>query len=281
MAVDLSLSRQQTRMHRQLLSRHKQTMKRVTPSVDCRPDSGVLAHWQRLHRSRQANRSKMNQRMEVSRQNSKLVKRLSEIATKPTGQFQQLAPSSRARFVNVGRKLARERISKENQLFAQRLISKESTYNRRKWAVEFKQHKKLGARISRSDLHGLKRRASCKASPVHKPSNSSSRPKGYSGERFKKKPLLRHAGMAAMTSSVSHARIKEEKWRESRGGEQRAPTPLPSPPGTQATTTTTRKESFFYRNNHKNNHKKKNNTNPIHNAQQLSRQPPSSSSKNS
>eukprot|EP00469_Lotharella_globosa_P013828 CAMPEP_0167826260 /NCGR_PEP_ID=MMETSP0112_2-20121227/9910_1 /TAXON_ID=91324 /ORGANISM="Lotharella globosa, Strain CCCM811" /LENGTH=297 /DNA_ID=CAMNT_0007728633 /DNA_START=11 /DNA_END=904 /DNA_ORIENTATION=+ len=168
--VDLSMSKREIQDRRLLMKKHYDNMSKIKPTLNTR-DGEFHKRWTKFRKYAKMNKAKLVRGQEIRRANAQLIEKITDIATKPSGQYSQEYPSKQRMFMTIlaehGRKMRQEKITKENQLLAERLLSKSSSYDRREWEKDWKRHDHVLAHLSKSSQMGItgspKSRASSRA----------------------------------------------------------------------------------------------------------------------
>jgi len=167
--VDLSMSKREIHNRQLLMAKHYDNMSKIKPTLNTR-DQKFHKRWSKFRKYAKMNKAKLVRGQQIRRANAQLIEKITSIATKPSGQFHQEYPSKQRMFMTIlsehGRKMRQEKIAKENQMLAERLLSKVSSYDRKEWEKDWKRHDHVLAHLSKSSQMGLP------GSPPHSRSNS-------------------------------------------------------------------------------------------------------------
>lgn len=218
--VDLSLSKREMHARNLLMAKHYENMRNIQPTINSRPNPREQRRFQNFHKYKKFNSAKLNRGMEIKRANTQLIQKITEIATHASGKFHQKYPSKQRMFMTIlaehDRKLRQEKITKENQKLARRLLDKHSSYDQKKWAKDWEKHEKKVSHFSKAQQMGICR---SRASSTTKSRSPSIRKMSTKSKSRKGSERLQKAGIEAM-KNVTEPVLTEEDGDEALGEEK-------------------------------------------------------------
>mmetsp|Transcript_17407 Transcript_17407/g.27813 ORF Transcript_17407/g.27813 Transcript_17407/m.27813 type:complete len:334 (+) Transcript_17407:164-1165(+) len=218
--VDLTMSKRELRTREVMMNKHYSNMRKIRPTLNTR-DPKFYDRYEKYKRYAQLDKSKVLRKQKIKKENEELVQKITSIAAKSTNHYRQEYPSKQRMFMTIlakhGRKLRQSKITKENQLLAERLLKKESTYDRKRWEKDWKRHDHVLNHLSKSAQMGLRRKKHTASRAGRSPKSKLSpaaRPK-TTGPR-KSSDRLKMAGLESLKrkekkqENKSEAEIKEQ-----------------------------------------------------------------------
>lgn len=158
--VDLSMSHRERRNRNMLMNKHYGNMRKIKPTIDTR-DRERARRLDNYKRYKELTRNNAREK-EIRRANEQLIEKITDIATSSAARhYYQEYPSKQRMFMTIlakhGRKVKQQKIARENQELAHRLLTKPSRYNRKKWASDWKHHDSVLKHLSKSAQFGIKK----------------------------------------------------------------------------------------------------------------------------
>lgn len=198
------------------MKKHYSNMRKIKPTINTR-DVERKKRMDRFKQYAASNKKNAVRQEKVRKENEQLIGKITDIATKSTGQFHQEYPSKQRMFMTIlakhGRKMRKAKIARENQLLAARLNKKESTYDRAAWEKDWKHHDHVLNHLSKSAQLGLPRVTKSVKSPKRNSKKKRTehvvRKSGGRRSIGKKSNRLQKAGLDSLKGSVERKKEKE------------------------------------------------------------------------